>query len=61
MVHAALSQLELKDDFQIIGNPRVFEDYGVSLSQTLMVDGEIILEGYVPTLEEMISILKRPE
>lgn len=58
VVDAALKKLGNNYDFQIIGNPYLFSDYNVSNPPALLVDGEVLVEGYIPSLEEMISILK---
>ncbi len=58
VVDSALSQLGIKKDFQIIGNPRAFADYGVSKNMTLMINDHILVEGHVPKIDEMLEILK---
>ncbi|NLV77094.1 MAG: hypothetical protein GX023_08980 [Tissierellia bacterium] len=58
VVDAALRKLGSNRRFQIIGNHNLFPDYNVSNPPTLMVDGEILVEGYIPTQEEIISILE---
>ena len=58
VVDAALSQLRIKVNFQIIGNPRAFADYGVKENMTLMINDEILAQGYTPKIDEMIEIIK---
>lgn len=58
VVDAALRKLGSNRRFQIIGNHNLFPDYNISNPPTLMVDGEILVEGYIPTQEEIISILE---
>ena len=54
VVDAALRKLGSNRRFQIIGNPNLFSDYDVTNPPTLMVDDEILVEGYIPTQEEII-------
>lgn len=58
VVDAALRKLGANHRFQIIGNPNLFSDYDVTNPPTLMVDGDILIEGYIPIQEEMVEILK---
>lgn len=46
-----------KYELHIIGNPNLFLDYNVFNPPALVVEGKILVEGYVPTHEEMIGIL----
>ena len=56
VVDSALKKLDLNYSFEIIGNPNLFEDYNVDNPPALIVNGEILVEGYVPILEEMVEI-----
>lgn len=57
VLNAAIKKLGLDNNYEIIGNPRFFQRFNVSRSPALLIDGEIVIEGYVPTLEEMINLL----
>ncbi len=58
-MNAAIKKLGLPYDINIIGNPRLFHEYDANTSPTLIIDGNILVEGYVPRLEDMINILTR--
>ena len=57
VLNAATKKLGLDLNYEIIGNPRFFQKYNVSSPPALLIDGEIKIEGYVPSLEEMINLL----
>ncbi|WP_325227943.1 thioredoxin family protein [Schnuerera sp.] len=57
MVNSALRKLNINHKLEIIGNPNLFSDYKVSNPPALIINGEILVKGYIPTQEEMIKIL----
>ena len=57
VVDSALKKLNSNYSFEIIGNPNLFEDYNVDNPPALIIDGEVLVEGYVPTLDEMVDII----
>lgn len=57
VVDAALRKLGMNYRFEIIANPRFFPRYNISTSPAITIDGEIVLEGYEPSLDEMIKLL----
>ncbi len=58
VVDTALRKLEKNHQFQIIGNSSLFPDYNISNPPALIIDGEVLVEGCIPTQEEMIKILE---
>jgi len=46
-------------DIEIFGNPRAFYRHGVDIHPALMVDGQILVAGTIPTIEELIEVLKK--
>lgn len=58
VVNEALSQLGREVNPMIIGNPKLFKDYGVEKNMTLMVNDKILVKGQVPRLNEIIEKLK---
>ncbi|MFA5577566.1 MAG: thioredoxin family protein [Tissierellaceae bacterium] len=59
MVDAALESLGMDIDIEIFGNPRAFYRHGVDIHPALMVDGQILVAGTIPTIEELIEVLKK--
>lgn len=59
VVDAALRKLGLNYKFEIIANPRFFPRYNIEISPAITIDGKIILEGYEPSLNEMIKLLSK--
>lgn len=58
VVDGALRKLGYNHRFQIIANPNDFPNYGVSKTPALIIDDKIVIEGRVPTILEMVEILK---
>jgi len=58
IVDAALEQLGLNYDFEIIANISEIVKYGVSYMPALVINDEVIFEGKVPSILEMPDILK---
>lgn len=59
IVDAALEQLGFDYDFEIVSSLPEIVEYGVSKTPALVVNGEIIFEGIVPSILEMPDILKK--
>lgn len=59
VVDAALREIGLKRDIEVIANARFFHKYGVKSTPALSIDGEIVFEGYEPSLNEMIKLLSK--
>lgn len=58
VVDEALSQLGIDEDFEIIGNPRLFSKYGVQENMTLMIRGKILAAGSVPKIDDMVELIR---
>jgi len=49
-----------KDSYvEIIGNPNLFQNYSVLNPPALIINGKIVVEGYVPLLKDMIEIIEK--
>lgn len=59
VVDAALRKIGIKGDVEIIANARFFPRYGVKSTPALSIDGDIVFEGYEPSLDEMIELLSK--
>lgn len=57
VLNAAIEKLGLDETYEIIANPRFFNRYEVSKTPAMIIDGKVVIEGYEPSLAEMISIL----
>lgn len=57
VLNAAIEKLGLEETYEIIANPRFFNRYKVNKSPAMIIDGKVVIEGYEPSLSEMISIL----
>lgn len=58
IVDAALTELNLDDDFDIISEiPKILE-YGVEKLPALVINGEVKLEGKTPSVEEVKELLQ---
>lgn len=51
--------MELNADFSIVGSPKALDAAGISVIPALTVDGDILLEGFVPSLPEMLELLEQ--
>jgi len=57
---AAVKNKGLHYNLEIIGNPNRFIDFNVTKSPAMLIDGKIVVEGFVPTLEEITSLFSMP-
>ncbi len=55
---AALRKLGVTCNIEIIGNTLKFHEYSIQKSPALLIDGKVVLEGYEPSLEEMMDIIR---
>lgn len=55
---AALRRLDVTYNIEIIGNTLKFHKYNIQKSPALLIDGNVVLEGYEPSLEEMMDIIR---
>ncbi len=58
IVDEALTELNLDDDFEIVSDLGAILEYEVSKLPALVIDGEVKLEGTVPSIEEVKKYLK---
>ncbi|WP_081943478.1 thioredoxin family protein [Caloranaerobacter azorensis] len=58
MVDAALDRLGLDYDFDLISDLPEIAKAGVTNPPALMVNGEIKIEGKIPTVDEVVEVLK---
>jgi hypothetical protein len=58
IVDAALSKLGLDVDFQIISDARDIVKYGVMNAPALLVNGTVRFSGRIPTVDEVVEIIK---
>lgn len=58
VVGTALQNLNSQAELHIIGDEREFPKYNVSKTPALIIDGEIIFQGKIPSLFKIIEILK---
>lgn len=56
-MNAAIEKLGLNETYEIIANPRFFNRYNINKSPAMIIDGKVVIEGYEPSLAEMIFIL----
>lgn len=59
IVDEALTRLGLNDDFEVVGELIKIVKLGVTKPPALMINGNIEIVGKVPTLEEVIEVLKK--
>jgi hypothetical protein len=58
IVDAALTQLGMDFDFEIISDARDIVKHGVMKAPALLVNGEVKISGKIPTVDEVVEILK---
>lgn len=58
VVDSAFKKLNLNYNFEIIGNPNLFKNHKIENPPALIINGKILVEGYVPDLEELIDIIE---
>ncbi|WP_427339775.1 thioredoxin family protein [Caloranaerobacter sp. DY30410] len=58
MVDAALDKLGLNYDFDLISDLPEIAKAGVTNPPALMINGEIKIEGKIPTVDEVVEVLK---
>ena len=59
VVDWALRELKLSYTFELIENPTILQEMNITKTPAMMINGEIVLEGRIPSGLEMISILKK--
>lgn len=58
IVDEALKILKWNYKYELIENHRVLENLGIKKSPAMIIDGNIIIQGIVPNVLEMVQILK---
>lgn len=58
IVDAALTQLGMDMDFQIISDARDIVKHGVMNAPALLVNGEVKFSGRIPTVDEVVEVIK---
>jgi len=58
-VDEALKRLAVKNEITMICSPREFHKYGVKETPALIINGEIAVEGWVPSIFKMPEIIKK--
>ncbi|MBB6218603.1 hypothetical protein HNQ80_004777 [Anaerosolibacter carboniphilus] len=61
IVDAALAKLGLNIDFQIISDARDIVKHGVMNAPALLVNGTVAVAGRIPTVDEVVEIIKRSQ
>lgn len=57
LVQEAMKQIDAEAVLEILGAPEQLLSAGITDPPGLTVDGELILQGYVPTLRDMVHLL----
>ena len=50
--------MKLNYKFELIETPSILNEMGITKTPAMMINGDIILEGKIPSVLEMIKILK---
>ncbi|MFT9497920.1 thioredoxin family protein [Anaerosolibacter sp.] len=58
IVDAALTQLGMDIDFQIISDARDIVKHGVMNAPALVINGEVKIAGRIPTIDEVVEVIK---
>ena len=59
VVYSALKALNLNYDFELIENDDLLKKLNIDKSPAMMINGKIVLEGRIPSLREVMEILKK--
>ena len=59
LVEEAADQLQLSCDIEHVTDIKRIMAYGVMITPALVIDGEVKFSGKVPSLEDLISILRK--
>ncbi|WP_352419125.1 thioredoxin family protein [Proteiniborus sp.] len=59
MVDAALKKMNLNYRYELIENPIILKEMGITNTPAMVINGKIILEGRIPNVLEMMEILKK--
>jgi len=54
----ALKELKLSYKFELIETPSILNEMGIRKTPAMMINGDIILEGRIPSIIEMKKILE---
>lgn len=58
IVDLALKEMRLNYKFELIETPSILSEMGITKTPAMMINGDIILEGKISSVLEMIKILK---
>lgn len=58
IVDEALKFLKWNYKYELIENEKLLSSYGIKKSPAMIINNEIIIEGIVPNVIEMVEILK---
>lgn len=50
--------MNLRYRYELIENPQILEDMGITKTPAMVINGKIVLQGRVPNVLEMEKILK---
>ena len=59
IVDWALKEIGKDYKFELIENPSILSEMNITKTPAIMINGEILLEGRIPSGGEMIDILER--
>lgn len=57
IVDAALKKMNLNYRYELIENPIILKEMGITKTPAMVINGKIILEGRIPNVLEMMEIL----
>lgn len=59
IVDAALESMNLNYRYELIENPKILAEMGITNTPAMVVNGNIVIQGRVPNVLEMIDILEK--
>lgn len=59
IVDAALESMNLNYRYELIENPKILAEMGITNTPAMVVNGNIVIQGRVPNVLEMINILEK--
>lgn len=57
VVDWALKEMKLNYDFELIENDEILKDLNIKKSPAMMINGNVVIEGRIPSLKEVKRIL----
>ena len=58
VVDWALRELKLDYNFELIENPIILQEMNIKKTPAMVINGDVVLEGRIPSGPEIIEILK---